>query len=106
MYMLTPIFLIYFRVDMKKLGESLSDKELEDMMKQAGIDGDSHIFFTYFRVAMKKLGKSLSDKELEDVMKQADIDGDSHVYYIFQGCHEEVRRILIRQRIRRSDETR
>ena len=28
---------------MKKLGESLSDKELEDMMKRAFIDADSHI---------------------------------------------------------------
>ena len=28
---------------MKELGESLSDKELEDMMKQADINGDSHI---------------------------------------------------------------
>ena len=28
---------------MKKLGESLSDKELEDMMKQADIDGDGKI---------------------------------------------------------------
>ena len=49
---------------------------------------------------MKKLGKSLSDKELEDMMKQAYIDADSHISAIFQGCHEEVRRILIRQRIR------
>ena len=54
---------------------------------------------------MKKLGESLSDKELEDLMKQGDIDGDSHVYNIFQGCHEEVRQIIIRQRIRRYDET-
>ena len=28
---------------MKKLGEGLSDKELEDMMKQADIDGDGRI---------------------------------------------------------------
>ena len=28
---------------MKKLGECLSDKELEDMMKQADIDGDGRI---------------------------------------------------------------
>ena len=54
---------------------------------------------------MKKLGESLSDKELEDMMKPADIHGDSHTSYIFQGCHEEVRRIIIRQRIRRYDET-
>ena len=55
---------------------------------------------------MKKLGKSLSEKELEDMMKQADLDGDSFIFfYIFQGCHEEVRRIIIRQRIRRYDET-
>ena len=39
------------------------------------------------------------------MMKQADIDGDSLIYYIFQGCHEEVRRIIIRQRIRRFEET-
>ena len=45
---------------------------------------------------MKKSGESLSDKELEDMMKQANIDGDSHSSYIFQGCHEEVRRIIIR----------
>ena len=54
---------------------------------------------------MKKLGESSSDKELEDMMKRADIDGDSHISYLFQGCHEEVRRIIIRQRIRRYDET-
>ena len=54
---------------------------------------------------MKKLGESSSDKELKDMMKQADIDADSHIYYLFQGCHEEVRRIIIRQRIRRYDET-
>ena len=41
--MVTLIFLTYFRVAMKKLGESLSDKELEDMMKQADIDGDGKI---------------------------------------------------------------
>ena len=28
---------------MKKLGESLSDKELEDMMRQADVDGDGKI---------------------------------------------------------------
>lgn len=28
---------------MKKLGECLSDRELEDMMKQADIDGDGKI---------------------------------------------------------------
>ena len=55
---------------------------------------------------MKKLGKSLSDKELEDMMKQADIEGASHISYIFQCCNEEVRRIIIRRRIRRYDETR
>ena len=55
---------------------------------------------------MKKLGESLSDEELEDMMKHAGIDGASHIYNIFQGCHEEVRRIIIRQRIRRYDETR
>ena len=54
---------------------------------------------------MKKLGESLSDKELESLMKQADKDADSHISYIFQGCHEEVRQIIIRQRIRRYDET-
>ena len=54
---------------------------------------------------MKKLGESLSDKELEDMMKQADLDGDSRTSYIFQGCHEEVRQIIIRQRVRRYDET-
>ena len=54
---------------------------------------------------MKKLGESLSDKELEDMMKHAGIDGASHISYIFQGCHEEVRRIIIGQRIRRYDET-
>ena len=75
------------------------------MMKQADIDADSHIFFTYFTVAMKKLGESLSDKELEDMMKQADIDGDSHISDIFRGCHEEVRQIIIRQRIRIYNET-
>ena len=75
---------------MKKLGESLSDKELEDMMKQADIDADSYISYIN-RVAMKKLGESLSVEELDDMMKQAYIDGDSHISYIFQGCHEEVR---------------
>ena len=54
---------------------------------------------------MKKLGESLSDKELEDLKKQSDIDSDSHISHIFQVCHEEVRRIIIRQRIRRYDET-
>ena len=32
---------------MKKLGESLSDKELEDMMKQADIDADSNISYIF-----------------------------------------------------------
>ena len=31
------------RVAMKKLGESLTDKELEDMMRQADVDGDGRI---------------------------------------------------------------
>ena len=41
------IFLTYFRVAMKKLCESLSDKELEDLMKQADIDADSHISYIF-----------------------------------------------------------
>ena len=39
------------------------------------------------------------------MMKQADKDGYSHISYIFQGCHEEVRQIIVRQRIRIYDET-
>ena len=31
---------------MKKLGESLSDKELKDMMKQADLDDDSYFLHT------------------------------------------------------------
>ncbi|XP_060577301.1 neo-calmodulin-like isoform X2 [Ruditapes philippinarum] len=36
------------RVAMKKLGECLTDKELEDMMKQADVDGDGKINYEEF----------------------------------------------------------
>ncbi|XP_052764533.1 neo-calmodulin-like isoform X6 [Mya arenaria] len=36
------------RVAMKKLGEALTDKELEDMMKQADVDGDGQINYEEF----------------------------------------------------------
>lgn len=36
------------RVAMKKLGECLSDKELEDMMRQADVDGDGKINYEEF----------------------------------------------------------
>ncbi|XP_053382134.1 calmodulin-beta-like isoform X2 [Mercenaria mercenaria] len=36
------------RIAMKKLGESLTDKELEDMMKQADVDGDGKINYEEF----------------------------------------------------------
>ena len=39
---LNPLHIIN-RVAMKKLGESLTDKELEDMMRQADVDGDGRI---------------------------------------------------------------
>ena len=66
---------------MKKLGESLSDKESEDMMKQAGIDGDSRTSYI-FQGCHEEVSQSLSDKELEDMMKQADIDVDSYFLHI------------------------
>ncbi|XP_052764532.1 neo-calmodulin-like [Mya arenaria] len=36
------------RIAMKKLGEALTDKELDDMMKQADIDGDGKINYEEF----------------------------------------------------------
>ncbi|XP_052249546.1 neo-calmodulin-like isoform X4 [Dreissena polymorpha] len=37
-----------FRVAMKKLGETLTDKELDDMMRQADVDGDGKINYEEF----------------------------------------------------------
>ncbi|WAR17006.1 CALM-like protein [Mya arenaria] len=36
------------RIAMKKLGEALTDKEMDDMMKQADVDGDGKINYEEF----------------------------------------------------------
>ena len=64
----------------EKLGQSLSDEDLKEMIKEVDIDGDGCIDFEEFLTLMcSKLRDNDSEEEMMEAFKVFDKDGDGFI---------------------------
>ncbi|CAG9103064.1 unnamed protein product [Plutella xylostella] len=67
---------------MTNLGERLSEEEVDDMIREADLDGDGMVNYDVeLRHVMTNLGERLSEEEVDDMIREADLDGDGMVNY-------------------------
>merc|ERR1719359_2225544 len=62
---------------MTNLGEKLTDEEVDEMNREADVDGDGQINYEEFvKMMMTNLGEKLTDEEVDEMIREADVDGD------------------------------